>query len=160
MASAHARLVTPASLIENWVDLEFLVDLITDGKNTHFNPMTLEATGDVELPPISEALLVKQLCFLDFAVAYYGIMDVTVTSQRPNFIFNFGAVSLRDIAVIDQTDGAFDRCVEEAQLASDLAMTVVFQNLTSVPDDVPAPELRASGKIISWATTGMPRMIS
>ena len=94
----------------------FLNDLIHDEGNVTVSPMTFQLDEEFELPPISEALLIRRLRFPDFAIAYYAVMDVTLTTRPPDFVLDVGSISLRDIVVIDAHDDAFDTYCEEARL--------------------------------------------
>lgn len=127
-ADAQSRPVSLSSMADKSVDLMFLNDLIRDEGNVTVNPVIFQPDEKFELPPLSEALFIRRLCFPDFAIAYYSVLDVTLTKRPPDVVLDVGSVSLRDIAVIDAADDAFDAYCEEARLITGIAMSLVMQS--------------------------------
>jgi hypothetical protein len=127
-ADAQSRPVSLSGMVDKWVDLMFLNDLINNEGKATINPMTFQPEEKFEFPPISEALLIRQVCFPDFAIAYYAVTDVTLTDRHPDVVLDVGSVSLRDITVIDGGDDAFDAYGEEARLTTGIAMSLVMHS--------------------------------
>jgi hypothetical protein len=127
-ADAQSRQVSLSSIADKSVDLVFLSDLINNEGNVTVNPITFQPEERFELPPISEVLLIRRLRFPDFAIAYYAVMDVTLTHRPPDAVLDVGSTSLRDITVIDEGDDVFDAYVEEARLTTGIAMSLVMHS--------------------------------
>ena len=128
-ADAQSRPVSLSSMADKSTDLMFLNDLIHDEGNITINPMTFQPDETFELPPISEALLVRRLRFPDFSIAYYAVMDVTLAKRPPDVVISVASVSLRDIAVVGADDDAFDTYAEEARLTTGIAMSLVMHSV-------------------------------
>jgi hypothetical protein len=128
-ADAQSRPVSLSGMADKWDDLAFLNDLISDERNVTINPITFQPEERFELPPISEALVIKRFCFSDFAIAYYAVMDVTLTERPSDVVLDVRSVSLRDITVIDGGEDAFDAYVEEARLTTGIALSLVVHSV-------------------------------
>ncbi len=126
-ADAQSRPISLSSMADKFVDIMFLNDLINNEGKVTVNPITFRPTEKLEFPLISEALLIRQICFLDFVIAYYVVIDVTLTDRPPDIVLDVGSATLRDITVIDGGDDAFDAYVEEARLTTGIAMSLVMR---------------------------------
>lgn len=127
-AGALSQPIIFSKLAEHWRDIQFLGELIEGGKDVRVNSMTFRPEVEIELPPISEALLLRRLRLSDFALAYYAVMDVTLTEQPPEVALDVGGVTLRDIAIIGADDAAFRTYCEEARLTTGVAMSLVTES--------------------------------
>lgn len=125
-ADALSRQVSFSSLVDSSIDLMFLSELIGNEEGVKVNPMTFRPEVEFELPRVSEALLIKRLRFDDFAIAYYAVMDVTLTDQSPDVMLEVRSLSLRDVTNIRDENDAFDAYVEEARLITGIEMTLVM----------------------------------
>jgi hypothetical protein len=127
-ADAQSRPVSFSDMADKAIDLKFLETLINN-KRDAVDSITFQLAQEFEFPPqISEALLIKRLCFPDFAVAYYTVMDATLSVHPPDVVLGVDSISLRDITVISGGDDAFDTYIEEAQLTTGIALSLIARS--------------------------------
>jgi hypothetical protein len=125
---AQERGARPAFCVGEKFIIMFPSELIEGGRDVRVNPLTFRPEVQVEPPPVSEASFVGRLRLADFALAYYAVMDVTLTERPPEVIVEVGSVTLRDIAIIGTDDDAFRGYCEEARLTTGIAMSLVKES--------------------------------
>lgn len=132
-AGERNQLVSLGALVENAGDITVLAELLANDKTTTITPMVFTPAKGVALPPISEALLLKKIAFPNFLIAFYAVVDVTMTKRTKDTLVQIGGISLRDVSILGPTEDAFDAYTEEATLITGLPMTMVFQEIAQIP---------------------------
>jgi hypothetical protein len=128
ISDTQSQPVSLSCLVDRWLDVTFLGELIRDERNVTVNPIVIELIEKIELPPISEALWIRRLRFPDFTLTYYAVMDVTLADQPPDIVLSVKSTSLRDVSVIDDGDDAFDNYTAEARLTTGIALSLFIDS--------------------------------
>lgn len=119
------RRVVLDELVKQSSEIGFLHHLTAASDTIRIDPLKFTKPGDIELPELSEDLVINTLVLSNMTLAYYAVADLRLLRSESEITVQIDRISLRDLSEIGPEADAFDGYCDLARAITGLGLAFV-----------------------------------